>query len=69
MDADAVSMFDFYHDPGFVKIGQYIIANISYLCTGDHTYLHALEHSCNVGMVRLAQSMTKYVFYNYLDKL
>jgi cell division protein FtsI/penicillin-binding protein 2 len=62
-------MFDFYNDPGWVKIGQYTIANISEECEGDHTFLHALEYSCNVGMVRIAQAMTKYVFYSYLEKL
>ncbi len=69
VDSDAFSMYDFHNDPGLVKIGQYTIANISYICTGTHTFLHALEHSCNVGMVRMAQKMLKYVFYSYLDKL
>ena len=69
IDSDALSMFDFYNDPGFVMVWQYPIANISSECEGDHTYLHALEFSCNVGMVRIAQAMTKYVFYSYLQKL
>ena len=69
IDSDAFSLYDFHSDPWFVEIGQYTIANISYICTGTHTFLHALEHSCNVGMVRMAQKMLKYAFYSYVDKL
>lgn len=69
MDSDTLDMFDYYHDAGKVTIGPFTIANISWECTGDHTYLHALEYSCNVWMVRMAQKMTKYVFYSYLEKL
>ncbi|USN54393.1 MAG: hypothetical protein H6765_07645 [Candidatus Peribacteria bacterium] len=38
-------------------------------CLGDNTFVHALAFSCNVGMVRIAQKITKYVFYAYLAKL
>lgn len=69
IDSDTLSMYDFYNDPGRIKIWPYTIANISDECKGDHTYLHALEFSCNVGMVRIAQAMTKYIFYSYLEKL
>ncbi len=69
VDSDAFSMYDIYNDPGSVKVGQYTIANIESRCTGNHTFLHALAFSCNVWMVRMAQSMQKYVFYSYLEKL
>lgn len=69
IDSDALSMFDFYFDPWFVKIGIYEIANIANACKGSHTFEHALAYSCNVGMVRIAQRVYKYVFYDYLDKL
>jgi len=69
IDSDSLSMYDFYYDPGSVKIGIYEIANIARSCTGTHTYLHALAYSCNVGMVRIAQKVYKYVFYDYLAKL
>jgi len=69
IDSDAFSMYDFYNDPWFVKIWPYTIANISKKCEWDNTYLHALEFSCNVWLVRMAQSMTKYIFYSYLKKL
>ncbi len=69
VDSDALSIYDFYNDPGKVQIGPYTIANVSSKCMGDHNFMHALAFSCNVGMVRVAQKMSKYVFYNYLSRL
>lgn len=69
IDSDALSMYDFYNDPGKVEIGPYTISNVSNLCKWDHNFMHALAYSCNVGMVRIAQKMSKYVFYNYLSRL
>jgi len=69
IDSDAFGMYDLHNDPGIVKVGQFTIANVSFICTGNHPFLHALEFSCNVGMVRMAQKTLKYVFYSYLDKL
>jgi cell division protein FtsI/penicillin-binding protein 2 len=69
VDSDSVRMSDTYIDPGFVMIGQFRISNISSECPGEHTYSHAIAFSCNVGMVRMAQQMTKYPFYNYLLRL
>ena len=69
MDSDSLRMYDFYNDPGSVKVGPFTISNLSSECEGDNTFVHALAYSCNVGMVRIAQRMTKYVFYSYLEKL
>lgn len=69
IDSDSLSMYDFYNDPGFVRVGPYTISNVLEECTGDHTFLHALAYSCNVGMVRIAQRVTKYIFYSYINKL
>jgi stage V sporulation protein D (sporulation-specific penicillin-binding protein) len=35
---------------------------------GNHTFLHGLVNSCNVGMVRVVQRIGKEIFYNYLSK-
>lgn len=69
IDSDSINLYDFYNDPGSVKIGPYTISNIDKKCLGDNTFSHALSFSCNVWMVRIAQAVTKYVFYNYLQKL
>jgi stage V sporulation protein D (sporulation-specific penicillin-binding protein) len=35
---------------------------------GNHTFLHALVNSCNVGMIRVVQRVGKEIYYNYLSK-
>lgn len=69
VDSDMISVYDFYNDPGKVQVGEHSISNVSNLCKWDHPFLHALEFSCNVGMVRIAQKLSKYVFYNYFERL
>lgn len=69
VDSDSVSMYDFYHDPGEVMVWPFRISNISTACPWYHNYMHAVAFSCNVGMVRMGQQMTKYPFYNYLERL
>jgi len=69
LDIDEVRFYDFYNDPGFVKIGPYTIKNADDECEGDHSFLHAMVFSCNVGMVRIAQKIGKESFYNYITKL
>lgn len=69
LDIDEIRFYDFYNDPGEVKVGQFTIKNASEDCMGDHTFLHGFVWSCNVGMVRIAQKMGKDTFYNYIDKL
>lgn len=68
-DMDEIRFYDMYNDPGEVKVGIYKIANADKKCTWDHSFLHALVYSCNVWMVRVAQKIEKYSFYNYVDKL
>ncbi len=70
LDSDEIDMYDLYDDPyGEVDVGQFTIKNADDKCTGTHNFLFALQYSCNVGMVRIAQNITRYVFYNYIEKL
>lgn len=69
IDTDSVGLYDYYNDPWKVQVWEYTISNVSRACIGTHTFLHALEFSCNVWMIRMAQSLSKYVFYNYMDRL
>ncbi|AKH32382.1 Stage V sporulation protein D [candidate division SR1 bacterium Aalborg_AAW-1] len=71
LDQNEIDLYDRYADPeSQVKVGPYTIKNASVeACRGTHTFLHALQHSCNVGMVRIAQKLTQNTFYNYLEKL
>lgn len=69
LDTDEISMQDRYNDEGSVKVGTYTIKNVAKACLGYNTYMNALIFSCNVGMAKIIQTIGKYPFYNYLDKL
>lgn len=69
LDIDEIRFYDYYNDPGKVKIGQFTIKNVAKECEWDHTFLNAFVYSCNVGMVRIAQKINQETFYNYIDKL
>ncbi|HRX64037.1 MAG TPA: penicillin-binding protein 2 [Candidatus Absconditabacterales bacterium] len=70
IDTDEISFYDFYNDPGEVKVGPYTIKNADNKhCMGEHSFMNALIYSCNIGMVRIVQAVGKNNFYNYLSKL
>ncbi|USN57293.1 MAG: hypothetical protein H6766_02290 [Candidatus Peribacteria bacterium] len=74
IDSDEISLYDFYHDDGEVKIDigngiEFTIRNVSSSCLGDKTYLNALTFSCNVGMISIIQKIGRPIFYNYLEKI
>lgn len=69
LDTDTIGLYDYYFDPGKVQVGEFTISNVSSACKGENTFLHALEYSCNVGMIRIAQKLSKYLFYNYVERL
>ncbi len=67
-DVDEIRLYDFYDDPGEVRVWPFTIRNAAPECFGQHPFMHAFVWSCNVGMVRIAQRMGREVFYNYLQK-
>lgn len=71
LDQSEIGLYDQYEDmESQVKVWQFTIKNASVeACRWVHTFLHALQYSCNVGMVRIAQKLTQHTFYNYLEKL
>lgn len=69
VDADEISLYDFYRDEWSVQVWPYRISNVMSQCRWNNTFLHALDWSCNVWMVRIVQRVQRYVFYSYLDKL
>lgn len=68
-DTDEIRLYDFYNDPGSVKVWIYTIRNIEEECLWDKSFLNAFIWSCNVWMVRIAQRVWDNAFYNYLEKL
>ena len=70
LDTDEISFYDFYNDPGEVKVGPYTIKNADNKnCMWEHSFMNALVFSCNIWMVRIVQAIWKNNFYNYLEKL
>lgn len=69
LDTDEMAYQDRYQDEGSVKVWTYTIKNASRACEGNHNFLHAFIHSCNVGMAKIVQRIQKYAFYNYLTRL
>ncbi len=70
LDTDEISFYDFYNDPGEVKVWPYTIKNADNKnCMWEHSFMNALVYSCNIGMVRIVQAVGKNNFYNYLEKL
>ncbi len=69
LDSDEIWLYDFYEDEWSVEIWPYTISNIQDQCIWNNTFLHALDWSCNVWMVRIVQRTWRYVFYSYLEKL
>ena len=70
LDTDEIRLYDFYNDPGEVKVGQYTIKNSdNENCMWDKSFMNAFIYSCNIWMVRIVQAVWKNNFYNYLNKL
>ncbi|MFA6091006.1 MAG: penicillin-binding transpeptidase domain-containing protein, partial [Candidatus Gracilibacteria bacterium] len=66
IDTGDIKPSDTYMDKGYAEIDQYKIKNVSNECIGIHTYAHALDWSCNVGMIDIVQKIGKSLFYKYI---
>lgn len=69
LDSDQIWLYDLYEDEWSVDVWPYTISNIHKECLWTNTFLNSLEWSCNVWMVRIAQRIWRYVYYNYLQKI
>ncbi|MDR0772485.1 MAG: hypothetical protein LBF15_05760 [Candidatus Peribacteria bacterium] len=67
LDTGEITTKSAYNDEGSVQIDQFTIRNVSRNCLGYHTFLNALNRSCNVGMVRIVQKLGKTIMYQYLQ--
>lgn len=68
LDADEIGLYDLYYDKWEIQVWDYYMRNVSKACLGTNTILHALQFSCNIGMVNIIQKIGQHVFYNYLEK-
>ena len=67
IDTGDIRPQDMYTDKGYVDIDQYTIKNVDHECIGYHSYLHALNWSCNVGMIDIVQKIGKSLFSKYIN--
>ncbi len=67
IDTGDIKPTDMYNDKGYAKIDKYTIKNVSKECIGRHTYAHALDWSCNVGMIDIAQKIGTSLFHKYIQ--
>lgn len=72
LDTGEIRPDDTYHDKMKVELfgpsGNKVatIKNLASQCAGRHTFLHALDWSCNVGMIQIVQKIGPSLFHKYL---
>lgn len=69
IDSKNIKLYDYYTDKWKIKVWPYTIKNVAKECRWYNTFLHALERSCNVWMVKIVIKTWKYIYYNYLEQL
>ncbi|MDD5770154.1 MAG: penicillin-binding protein 2 [Candidatus Gracilibacteria bacterium] len=67
IDSGDINRYDMYQDNGFVQIDNFKIKNVSKQCIGYNTFQNAMNYSCNVGMIKIAQKIGASIFYKYID--
>ncbi len=68
IDTWEINKNSMYQDNWFVEIDNFKISNIAEQCKWYHTFWNALNYSCNVGMIRIAQKVWKTLMYQYYDE-
>jgi stage V sporulation protein D (sporulation-specific penicillin-binding protein) len=71
IDTGEIKPDDTYYDRGYIELDlggsvKKQIKNVSSNCIGQHTYLHALNWSCNVGMISIVEKIGKPLFHKYV---
>ncbi|MGE4444019.1 MAG: peptidoglycan D,D-transpeptidase FtsI family protein [Candidatus Altimarinota bacterium] len=67
IDSGEIKRYDMYRDEGFVKIDNFKISNVATQCLGYNTFQNAMNYSCNVGMIRIAQKIGASIFHKYIE--
>lgn len=70
IDTGEIEPNDTYYDKGYVEIDygthKQRIKNLSNKCLGRHTYINAINWSCNVGMIDIIEKVGPSLFYKYI---
>lgn len=67
IDSWEMNRYDMYKDDWYVQIDQFKIKNVSSQCMWYKTFQNAMNYSCNVWMIRIAQKIWASLFYKYID--
>jgi stage V sporulation protein D (sporulation-specific penicillin-binding protein) len=72
LDTGEIEPNDTYYDKGYVELTYEWwrtarISNVASQCSGRHSYLHALNWSCNVGMISIIEKIGPSLFYKYIQ--
>lgn len=67
IDSWEINRFDMYKDDWYVQIDKFKIKNVSSQCLWYKTFQNAMNYSCNVWMIRIAQKIWSSLFHKYLD--
>ena len=67
IDSWEINRYDMYQDNWYIKIDQFTIRNVASQCLWYHTFQNAMNYSCNVWMIRIAQRLWRALFHKYLD--
>ena len=67
LDSWEINKYSMYQDNWSVQIDQFKISNVSSKCLWYHSFAHALNYSCNVWMLRIAQKYWRVLAYEYLN--
>ncbi len=73
LDSGEIEPDDTYFDKWYIELdyggGQkWRISNIASQCSGRHTYIHALNWSCNVGMISIIEKIGPSLFHKYIKE-
>lgn len=67
IDSWEIKRYDMYRDEWFVKIDNFKISNVATQCLWYNTFQNAMNYSCNVWMIRIAQKIWASIFYKYIE--
>jgi len=67
IDTKEINKYSMYMDKWELNIDNFTIKNVSKKCLGYNSFAHALNYSCNVWMIRIAQRYWKALAYEYLN--
>ncbi|MBW4596097.1 MAG: penicillin-binding protein 2 [Brasilonema angustatum HA4187-MV1] len=69
LEAGIIKPEDMFNDPGYIQVGDRTIKNAENKRYGRINIAQVLQHSSNIGMVKIIQRMQPSVYYGWLERL